>query len=59
MLYVIYGSDPLGRREVFDKLKAELGKDGSLATNHVTFDAKQTSPQEVMAACDTMPFLGD
>jgi len=59
MLYVIYGNDPLARREVFDRLKAELDKDGSLATNHVTFDAKLTSPQEVMAACDTMPFLGD
>jgi DNA polymerase-3 subunit delta len=59
MLYVIYGSDSLARREVFDRLKAELDKDGSLATNYVTFDAKQTSPQEVMAACDTMPFLGD
>lgn len=59
MLYVIYGGDPLARREAFDRLKAELDEDGSLATNHVTFDAKQTSPQEVMAACDTMPFLGD
>ncbi|MEO8456946.1 MAG: DNA polymerase III subunit delta [Chloroflexota bacterium] len=58
MLYVIYGSDSLGRREAFDKLKAELDTDGSLATNHVTFDAKTASPQEVMAACDAMPFLG-
>lgn len=57
MLYVIYGSDPLGRREVFEKLKSELDVDGSLATNHVTFDAK-ASPQEVMAACDALPFLG-
>ncbi|MEO8458281.1 MAG: DNA polymerase III subunit delta [Chloroflexota bacterium] len=59
MLYVIYGSDQLGRRETFAKLKAELDTDGSLATNHVTFDAKTASPQEAMAACDAMPFLGD
>jgi DNA polymerase-3 subunit delta len=59
MLYVFYGSDSLARREAFDKLKAELDKDGSLATNYVTFDAKGASPQEVMAACDAMPFLGD
>jgi DNA polymerase-3 subunit delta len=59
MLYVIYGSDPLALREAFDKLKAELDKDGSLATNYATFDARQTTPQEVMAACDTVPFLGD
>ena len=59
MLYVIYGSDPLARREAFHKLKAALDKDGSLATNTVTFDARQTTPKEVMAACDTAPFLGD
>jgi DNA polymerase III subunit delta len=59
MLYVIYGSDPLARREAFGKLKAELDKDGSLVTNSATFDARQTTPQEVMAACDTVPFLGD
>lgn len=59
MLYVIYGSDQLARRDAFDKLKAELDKDGSLATNSATFDARQTTPQEVMAACDTVPFLGD
>ncbi len=59
MLYIIYGSDQLARRDAFDKLKAELDKDGSLATNSATFDARQTTPQEVMAACDTVPFLGD
>jgi DNA polymerase-3 subunit delta len=59
MLYIFYGSDPLARREVFDRLRAELDTDGSLATNYVTFEAKGTSPQEVMAACDAMPFLGD
>ncbi len=59
MLYVIYGSDQLARRDAFDKLKAELDKDGSLATNSATFEARQTTPQEVMAACDTVPFLGD
>jgi DNA polymerase-3 subunit delta len=59
MLYVIYGSDPLARQEAFAKLKAELDKDGSLFTNSATFDARQTTPQEVMAACDTVPFLGD
>src|ERR1700687_1497198 len=59
MLHVIYGSDPLARREAFHKLKAGLDKDGALATNTVTFDARQATPQEVIAACDTAPFLGD
>ena len=59
MLFIIYGKDSLARKEAFDKLRAELDKDGSLSTNTITLDAKATSPQEVMAACDTIPFLGD
>jgi DNA polymerase-3 subunit delta len=59
MLYIIYGSDPFARKEAFDKMRADLDKDGSLATNTITFEARATSPQEVMAACDTVPFLGD
>jgi DNA polymerase-3 subunit delta len=59
MLYIIYGNDHLARREAFDKLRAELDRDGALATNTMTFEAAKVSPQEVMAACDTVPFLGD
>jgi DNA polymerase-3 subunit delta len=59
MLYVIYGKDALGRKEALDKIRAELDKDGSLATNTIAFDARSTSPQEAIAACDTLPFLGD
>lgn len=59
MLHIIYGKDSFARKEAFGKLRAELDKDGSLATNTITLDAKAASPQEVMAACDTVPFLGD
>ena len=59
MLHIIYGKDSFARKEAFSKLRAELDKDGSLATNTITLDAKAASPQEVMAACDTIPFLGD
>lgn len=59
MLYIIYGKDAFARKEAFDRLCAELDKDGALATNTITLDAKAASPQEVMAACDTVPFLGD
>jgi DNA polymerase-3 subunit delta len=59
MLHIIYGKDAFARKEAFDRLRAELDKDGSLSTNTITLDAKAASPQEVMAACDTVPFLGD
>jgi len=59
MLYIICGSDAFARKEAFGKLRETLDKDGSLATNTITLDAKSSSPQEVISACDTIPFLGD
>ncbi|MCH8815591.1 MAG: DNA polymerase III subunit delta [Chloroflexi bacterium] len=59
MLHIFYGSDSFSLREEFGELKASLDKDGSLAANIVTFSASKVSPQEVIAACDTVPFLGD
>ncbi|MFQ5474000.1 MAG: DNA polymerase III subunit delta [Dehalococcoidia bacterium] len=59
MLHIFYGDDSFSLREEFGELKASLDRDGSLAANAVTFAAAKTSPQEVIAACDTVPFLGD
>jgi DNA polymerase-3 subunit delta len=59
MLHIFYGSDSFSLREEIGELKASLDKDGSLAANVVTLAASKTSPQEVIAACDTVPFLGD
>ncbi len=58
MLYILYGDDALSRREALQDLKAELDSDGMLSTNTVVLAAAQTTPQEVIAACDTAPFLG-
>jgi DNA polymerase-3 subunit delta len=58
MLYILYGDDALSRREALQDLKAELDSDGMLSTNTVSLAAAQTTPQEVIAACDTAPFLG-
>ncbi len=59
MLYILYGSEPLGLKAALDELKAGLDSDGSLATNTTFLDAARSSPQEVIAACDTVPFLGE
>lgn len=59
MLHIFYGSDGLSVAEAFRELRATLDQDGSLATNTVTFSAAGVTPQEVIAACDTVPFLGN
>jgi DNA polymerase III subunit delta len=58
MLYILYGSDTFSRREALESLKRELDEDGALATNTLVLEAGQSGPQEVIAACDTVPFLG-
>ncbi|MCH7484422.1 MAG: DNA polymerase III subunit delta, partial [Chloroflexi bacterium] len=59
MLYIFYGSELLARRDALERLKESLDSDGSLATNTTYLDAARSSPQEVIAACDTVPFLGE
>ena len=59
MLYIFYGSEPVARQEALGRLKAGLDADGGLATNTTHLEAGRTSPQEVMSACDTVPFLGE
>ena len=58
-LHILHGAETFARAEALRKLKESLDTDGSLATNTITLDARQSSLQEVMAACDTIPFLGD
>jgi DNA polymerase-3 subunit delta len=57
MLHVIYGSDGFSIAESFRELRKSLDDDGSLETNTVTFSASDVSQQEVIAACNTVPFL--
>ena len=57
MLYVLYGSDNFSRTEKLKQIKEELDSDGSLSSGTAVFDARQATPQEVVAACETLPFL--
>jgi len=59
MLHFFHGSDEFSLREEFRRLKADLNIDGALEANTVTFAGPRSSAQEVIAACDTVPFLGD
>src|SRR3990172_5883510 len=57
MLYVLYGSDNFSRTEKLKQIKEELDSDGSLSSGTAVFDARQATPQEGVAACETLPFL--
>lgn len=59
MLYVLFGPDSFSRQEALAQLKAKLDPDGMLDSSATVLEARQSSPQEVMAACDTVPFLAN
>jgi DNA polymerase-3 subunit delta len=59
MIYVLYGSDAFSRAEALKELKRELGAVHEGDSNTTVFDAREASPQEVLAACDTVPFLAE
>jgi DNA polymerase-3 subunit delta len=59
MLYLYYGADTFSRREALAELCRSLDNDGALATNTVTLPAGETTPAEVINACNTPPFLGE
>jgi len=58
MLYVFYGPDSFTRHEALAALKESLDGDGALGTNTSVLDGRTATPEEVMSACNTVPFLG-
>ena len=52
-----YGPDTFSRGEALVALRRELDTDGMLATNTAVFSGRAVKPEELMAACDTVPFL--
>ena len=58
MIYVFHGSDSFSRSEALKKLKAELDTDGMLSANTNRLDARQATPRDVFAACDTLSMFG-
>jgi len=58
VIYVFCGSDSFTLHEALAELKAELDGDGMLATNTATFEGNQVRPDELLAVCSTVPFMG-
>jgi len=64
MLYVLcaildrfLGRDDFSLREELARIKGELDSDGMLSVNTDVLDGREVSPEQLMAICDTMPFL--
>ncbi len=54
--YLIAGDDVLKRDVVLKRLRTRLESMGDLSFNFDTFDAQNTSGNDIVAACNTLPF---
>lgn len=57
MLYILYGPDTFSRRQALAELKGRLDADGMLESNTSVMDGRQVTSEELLAVCDTVPFL--
>ncbi|MFA5308983.1 MAG: DNA polymerase III subunit delta [Dehalococcoidales bacterium] len=59
MLHVLFGEDDFSIRQALEEIKKSIGDPGALMTNTTVLEAKQVTPEQLRAACETVPFLAD
>jgi len=59
VLRLYYGPDSYTRAAALAALRGELDGDGMLSANTAIFDGRSVKPEELMSACDTVPFLAE
>ena len=59
MLHVFIGDDDYTIRRAVEQVKKTIDDPTALMTNTTVLEGKQTSPAELQAACETVPFLSE
>ncbi|MBR3258591.1 MAG: DNA polymerase III subunit delta [Eggerthellaceae bacterium] len=57
--YFFIGEDALKRGVLEDRLKSRIAAMGDIDFNFAAFDGGRNTAEEVIAACETLPFLSD
>jgi len=57
LLYILYGEDDFSLREALTEIKKELGDEAMVATNTTVLQSQNTTLEQLIATCDTVPFL--
>jgi len=57
-LHIFWGTDSFSLREALQDLRSRLDEDGHLWANTVVLDGRRLRFQDLMEACDAIPFLG-
>lgn len=58
MLHILHGEEEFTRAEELAHLKAQVASDGMGDLNIVVLDGRKLRLEELIAACDALPFLG-
>jgi DNA polymerase-3 subunit delta len=59
LLHIFYGEDDYSIARELAELKKTLGDAAALVTNTTVLDGRQVTPEQLRAACETVPFLGE
>ncbi len=59
MFYLLHGENEYGRSLALAKMKASLGDRTTVEANTTTLDGRKATLDELIYACDTVPFMAD
>jgi len=57
LLYILYGEDDFSLAEALTEIKGRLGDKAMVDTNTTVLQGQNITPEELIATCDTIPFL--
>ena len=59
MLHILIGEDDFSLRQELEKIKKSIGDATAVMTNTTLLEGRQVTPEQLRAACETVPFLAD
>jgi DNA polymerase-3 subunit delta len=59
VLYIIIGEDDFSIHQELEKIKKSIGDPSALLSNTTVIEGGQVTPEQLSAACGTVPFLAD
>ena len=59
MLHILIGEDDFSIRQALEEIKKAIGDPAALMTNTTVLDGRQVTPEQLRAACETVPFLAE
>ena len=59
MLHILIGEDDYSLRQALEEIKKSIGDPTALMTNTTVLEGRQVTPEQLRAACETVPFLAE